>query len=355
MSSPNKPTVLVTGAGGFVGGRVVELLHLTEGFKVRPAVHRWSNAVRVGRFPVDIRQIDVLDEDTLYDAIEGVDYVIHCAHGGKEVNIKGTENVLRVSKKKNVKQVIYTSSVEVYDTEDMIISERSSKGTTGNIYGDSKLIAERKCREYESDEFPVTILRPTIIYGPFGTNWSEGIAKKILDGPITSDPYFSGYVRPIYVDDVVKSIIQSIGNKNAFNEDFNIGGPEKLTWSKFFDEFSSYLLCQSTSQSSGGFVLSFLQSTAVYPLREMGKKAMNNYESTTRKATTHFRFLKVVARYSRDLIETTPSFQELRLFRNTRDYNTDKSKRLLGLDPSITASEGLKMTSLWLKKYRNIK
>ena len=51
--------VLVTGAGGFIGGRIVEVLHELNPGSVRAGVRRWSSAARIGRLPVEILQCDI--------------------------------------------------------------------------------------------------------------------------------------------------------------------------------------------------------------------------------------------------------------------------------------------------------
>ena len=73
-----KPVVLVTGAGGFIGGWVAEALHLS-GWDVRAGISRWTSAARIARFPLTIVQCNVMDQASLDGALKGVDVVVHCA------------------------------------------------------------------------------------------------------------------------------------------------------------------------------------------------------------------------------------------------------------------------------------
>src|SRR5215469_12974636 len=74
-------TVLITGAGGFLGGTLVEALHFAGGYRVHAGIARWSSAPRIARLPITLTQCDVLKPDELTEAFTGIDYVIHCAVG----------------------------------------------------------------------------------------------------------------------------------------------------------------------------------------------------------------------------------------------------------------------------------
>jgi uncharacterized protein YbjT (DUF2867 family) len=54
--------ILVTGAGGFIGGCVVESLYLTGFGQVRATVRRWPNTARIGRFPIELVQVEALNQ-----------------------------------------------------------------------------------------------------------------------------------------------------------------------------------------------------------------------------------------------------------------------------------------------------
>ena len=60
MERVSKPVVLVTGAGGFIGGWIAEAFHLAGWADVKAGIARWSSAARIARFPLDIVQCDVM-------------------------------------------------------------------------------------------------------------------------------------------------------------------------------------------------------------------------------------------------------------------------------------------------------
>jgi uncharacterized protein YbjT (DUF2867 family) len=64
--------ILVTGAGGFIGARLVEVLHCAGGWQVVAGVRRWSTAARVARFPVSLAQCDIRNAAQVRQALQGV-------------------------------------------------------------------------------------------------------------------------------------------------------------------------------------------------------------------------------------------------------------------------------------------
>ena len=109
-----RPTILVTGAGGFLGGRVCEILDGGGVASVRAGVRRWSSAARVGRLPVEIVTCDVRDLVQVERAVAGATAVVHCAVGDRAVTVDGTRNVLEASARHGVKRVVHISTIAVY-------------------------------------------------------------------------------------------------------------------------------------------------------------------------------------------------------------------------------------------------
>ena len=171
---------LVTGGGGFLGKRVVEML-VEEGWQVR-------NIAR-GAYPelaalgVDSRQVDLCDAEAVAEAIEGVDAVFHVAAkfgfaGSREVyyaiNVGGTQNVIDGMVKHGVSRLIYTGTPSVvgYKTDQEGISQAPYAEHFEALYGETKAAAEQLVlaangREIAGGRKLATVaLRPHLVFGP---------------------------------------------------------------------------------------------------------------------------------------------------------------------------------------------
>ena len=70
MTSNGK--ILVTGAGGFIGSRVIEMLHLAGVQSLRAAARQWASCARIARFPVEIVKMNLLDDAEVAAFMDGV-------------------------------------------------------------------------------------------------------------------------------------------------------------------------------------------------------------------------------------------------------------------------------------------
>ena len=204
-----KDTILVTGAGGFIGGSLVEAIYLSEFANVRAGVRRWSSAARVARFPIDIVLCDIMQPNQVAKAMEGVKAVVHCAYNdSREVIVQGTQNMLEAAQRSGVKRFVYLSTAEVYGTDvSGQIDEMFPYQYTGREYTDSKIEAEKLCWEFYGKGLPLTILRPSIVYGPFSKSWLVRMAQRLLSGKWGMfENYGDGNCNLVYVDDLVSPL-----------------------------------------------------------------------------------------------------------------------------------------------------
>ncbi len=181
-----KSKVLVTGADGFIGSHLVELL-LKKGFSVRAfclynSQGNWgwidtlSNQVKSD---IDIFLGDVRDYQSVLEAVKGCDYIFHLAsliaipysfkvpHSYVETNITGTLNVLNAAREFGVKRFIHTSTSETYGTAQYVPIDEKHPLVGQSPYAATKIGADQLAISFwKSFSTPVTVLRPFNTYGP---------------------------------------------------------------------------------------------------------------------------------------------------------------------------------------------
>lgn len=344
-------SVLVTGATGFIGGRVVEKLFLNHDFRVIAGVHSWSKAARIGRFPVDLQQIDVLNKESLAKAFKGVDIIIHCASGSYSIIDSGTNNVLEIAYLRGVKHLIHLSSVAIYGNVSGIVDESSPVMSAGNDwYSKAKAQAESHCHSAILSGLPVTIIRPTIVYGPFSRVWTMSIASRLQSGSIKVHPHANGLCNLLYIDDLVDFINLSILNKLAINDTFIVNGPGVLTWNQYFMLFNDALGLNTLEVNRGldsydnGFKSLFLE-----PIRSCAKFLLSNHYDLVAQIYINNIFLKRVIRLFEQNLVNTHSFSNLRLFNQSAIYKAAKAERVIGFKPKFNPVKGISLSAKWLQ------
>ncbi|MBV9947122.1 MAG: NAD-dependent epimerase/dehydratase family protein [Myxococcales bacterium] len=165
--------VLVTGASGFLGGHVAELLS-ARGDQVRALVRASSNRKHLAGLPnVELFEGTIEQPDRVREAAFGVDAVVHCAGLVKArdtdeffaVNVGGTSNLIEAVRRRPLRRFVFVSSLEACgpsaDGNPVPVDQENPV----TAYGRSKLAAEKVVLAAK-DEVPVVILRPGAIYGP---------------------------------------------------------------------------------------------------------------------------------------------------------------------------------------------
>lgn len=177
-------TVLVTGAEGFIGSTLVDLL-LEQGAKVRAFVHYKPYAEKghlahlMGDSRVEMLAGDVRDAGRVMDAVAGCDTVFHLAAligipysydspgAYVQTNVVGTENVAEACRRHSVRRLVHTSTSEVYGTALTAPISEEHPLQPQSPYSASKIGADMMAlSHWHAFELPVTVVRPFNTYGP---------------------------------------------------------------------------------------------------------------------------------------------------------------------------------------------
>ncbi len=178
--------VLVTGAAGFIGSHLTELL-VHEGFSVRAFVHynssgRWENLELFSssvRDELEIVPGDIADSRSVAQAVAGCEWVFHLAAligipysytapaSYLQTNIVGALNVLDACRDHSVQRLIHTSTSETYGSAQYIPIDEKHPIVTQSPYSATKAAADKLAESYWlSFRTPVTTVRPFNTYGP---------------------------------------------------------------------------------------------------------------------------------------------------------------------------------------------
>jgi NAD dependent epimerase/dehydratase len=239
-------TILVTGAGGFIGSHLVEAL-VARNCAVRAMVQYNSRGTWgwLDAFPddlkkrIDIFRGDIRDPNGVRTAMRGCDTVMHLAaliaipysyHSPDayiDTNIKGTLNILQAARDLGVRKVVHTSTSEVYGTARFVPITETHPLQGQSPYSASKIGADQLAMSfYSSFETPVAIIRPFNTYGPRQSAravlptiiMQVASGRRVLDlGAITPTRDFN------YVSDTVGGFIAVAASDMSVGEVINIG------------------------------------------------------------------------------------------------------------------------------------
>ena len=340
-------SVLITGAGGFIGGWIAESYHLNGMPNVRAGIRRWSSAARIARYPITIVPCDVMNREQLEGAVSGTDVVVHCSVGSRDVTVEGTRNLLDASLRHGVKRVVNLSTMDIYGGAEGSVTEATPFRYTGSEYGDSKIDAEKVCQEYIARGLPVVTLRPTIVYGPYNKLWIAKFAERLRSGRwgLFSE-WGDGTCNPVYVMDLVRAITLAIESDSAPGEAFNVNGGEIVSWNEYFRRLNAALgLPPLRIISPSG---SRRMARVTDPLRNIARAALRGYKNQLTWAYQHSAPLKRLMRAGETMLKNTPSSAELEHFGTQVVVSIEKAERLLGYHPTVGLDEGLRMSARWL-------
>jgi UDP-glucose 4-epimerase len=251
--------VLVTGGAGFIGSHIVDrLMRRSDEVVVLDDLSAGSlkNIERHLSEP-NFRFIkgDIRDLKAVGEAIAGVDAVIHEAaitsvplsikkpELTRDVNVKGTLNLLEASLEADVRRLIYASSCAIYGAPSKLPVDEDSELKPLSPYGQSKVEAERHCQIFHDRGLETVRLRYFNVYGPRQAGGEyAGVMVKFIERLRSGQPpliFGDGEQTRdfIFVGDVVDATLLALEAKGAAGEVFNVGTGEAVTINRLCDLF----------------------------------------------------------------------------------------------------------------------
>lgn len=317
MDWKNK-TVLVTGAGGFIGSHLTEKLVLL-GAKTKAFVRYNSrnNQGFIESFKPQIREKlevitgDLRDPQAVKEAIKDVAIVFHLGsliaipysylHPTEvvETNILGTLNVMNAGRENKIERIVHTSTSEVYGTAIYVPIDEKHPLQGQSPYSASKIGADMIAESfYCSYDLPVVTIRPFNTYGPRQS--ARAVIPTLITQIIAGKDVFLGSTKPVrdfsYVSDTVEGFVKIAETPNIEGEVINVGQGKGITIGELADKIISLI----------------------------GKEAKIIFDAMR--------------------IRPTKSEVEKLIACN------EKAKKLIGWEPKVSLDEGLKKTIDWISE-----
>jgi nucleoside-diphosphate-sugar epimerase len=238
-----KPTkILITGATGFIGSRLCEMLTLDHHVPYRALVRNFSRAGRIARMNAEMVAGDTLDAKSLELALQGCDAVVHLAHSDDRTAAKQAELLVAACRKANVARFVHVSSMAVHGPSPglPVLTEANAPiRRWGEVYSDAKAATESVVmRAFEKHDFPVVVLRPTIVYGPYSF-FVTPIVEDARRGHVSLVDGGRGHCNAVYVDDVCDAVMAALANDSVVGEAFLVNGDCRIEWREFIGAFAS--------------------------------------------------------------------------------------------------------------------
>jgi nucleoside-diphosphate-sugar epimerase len=248
-----KAKVLITGASGFIGSHLVEML-VRDNWEVACLVRPTSRTAFLRKFPVRFFVGREDDQCTLEKAVDGKDYVFHLAGriraASRRVydasNHRLTRNLIQacLRKNKSLKRFVYVSSIAAAGPSSPgLSSDENRTPSPTSEYGRSKLRAEDAVREVWSS-IPATIIRPPNVYGPRQLE-TELLVKLIRKRIVPILRENKKMTSLIYVKDLTRGIIQAALSPKTEGQVYYLTDGQGYSWREIILTVKRFVLGSS--------------------------------------------------------------------------------------------------------------
>ncbi len=244
-------TILVTGAAGFLGGHLVDVL-LERNESVRILVRPGEDISRYAKTSIEVYQGDLTDRSSLEEAVDGVERVLHCAArtgpwgpeaNYERVNVYGTKTLVEAAMGAGVRRIVHVSSITVHGLDvHGTVDETAPLRGGFDPYSRTKAATEHLLQQMIQDkEAPVTIVRPGLIYGPRDSNSFGRFASLVEQGKMVLIGSGNNHLPLIYVRDVAQGIVLASEVEQAVGKAYLLVNDEPVTQQDYFHAMAKEL------------------------------------------------------------------------------------------------------------------
>jgi 2-alkyl-3-oxoalkanoate reductase len=312
--------ILVLGASGFIGRRVVERLAAGDWAIPVAASHR---TVLDSAVISETLQFDARQSDEMQNAVKGVAGIVNCITGDSKTIIASAQALFAAcSRLTAAPRIVHLSTMMVYGSVTGTVDETSPFNGDWSAYSAAKIEVERMSRACKS----VVCLRPGIVYGPGSPIWTGRIGRWLQERRLGAlGAAGAGYCNLVHVDDVVEAVHRALRTPGIDGEAFNLSLSSPPTWNEYFRQFGAALGLPEVAISHSRLMLE--QHVFALPLKLA--------EILSPKMPFDWRPLEPIRPWL------------LRLCRHPIRLNVHKSERLLGI-AWTPLDKGLRESAAWV-------
>jgi nucleoside-diphosphate-sugar epimerase len=275
---------------------------------------------------------------------------VHCAVIGDDpaTIVEGTRVLMEGALRAGVKKAVHLSTVDVYGRPQGEVDEHHPFALTGRVYGDSKIEAERVVQDLAARGLPVTVLRPTLVHGPFGATFTIAYAQRLQARPwLVPQDAAQGTCNLVYVDDLVGAIIAALEKSSAPGEAFNINGPERPSWNEYFMALNRALELPPLQYAPPARAR--LASRVMEPVRYGAKLALRRLKPQIMALYQRSELARKFMKAAETRVRNTPNANELEALGRRVSFSCKKAERVLGYQARFPMDLALPLTAAWLR------
>jgi len=361
VAFPAGARALVTGATGFIGGRLVERLTALGAAEIRCPVRSQRSVARLAGGSIRAEPAELADAAHMARLIDGADYLFHCAWdiAAPQRNVAILRSLLEGCTGAAPRRFILTSSFSVYQPfPDGILTEQTGDGDRANAYVDVKLMLEDMVLAATREGRLVgTVIQPAIVYGPKGGGWTQLAAERLRTGDVVLPDDGAGLCNPVHVDDVVDAMLLAAVHPGAVGERFIVTGPEAVSWAEFHGRLAEEIGAPPPVLCPTETILAELAAAESAPALARPKRLVRRVLRAGRVRRL-FERLPVLHALALPLARWAglpprerhlPERPILELYRARATASWHKAEQAIGFRPRMGFDRGMRQTGAWLR------